>query len=283
MFTKGIPIITTVYFSKDRPMQLDLCLKTNLKYSSDWDIQKEVVIYKTTSERFKNAYETLKRDYPFACFIEETNFREDLLRITRNSEYLFFVVDDCIFTHKFSLTNMIEILEKDEMEDVLGFSLRLGENTKYCYPINKNNEIPILERINGEKILFNWTSVNTGDFSYPLEVSSSLYKTKNILELLEFTDYNNPNTLEWSMYCNLKNFEWLPRLMCYKTSVAFCNPLNVVQKQNNNRSSKKLECTINSLLEKYEKGHRINPEPFYNFVSNGCHQEVDIEFFNKEQ
>jgi len=283
MFTKGIPRITTVYFSKDRPMQLDLCLKTNFRYSLDWDIQEEVVIYKATNENFKNTYETLKIDYPFVCFVEETNFKENLLKIIRDSNYILFVVDDCVFTHKYSLVNIMDILEKEEMEDVLGFSLRLGENTTYCYPVNKNNEMPEMQREDGNKSIFDWTKVKIGDFGYPLEVSSSIYKTKNIIELLDFADYNNPNTLEWSMYCNLRNFECMPRLMCYQISVAFCNPLNVVQKQNTNKAGRNPEYGINSLLKKYEERHRINSELFYNFVSNGCHQEVNIEFVSEKK
>jgi len=282
MFTKKIPIITTVYFSKDRPLQLDLCLKTNTECSSDWVFQEEVVIYKATNNKFKEAYKKLSSDYPFVCFIEERIFKENLLSAVQNTKYIFFVVDDCIFTRRFSLADIIETLEEDNENNVLGFSLRLGNNTTYCYPINKNNEMPETQRENGNKIVFDWTKIKTGDFGYPLEVSSSIYKTKDILELLEFTDYYNPNTLEWSMYCNLRNFEYKPKLMCHKTSVAFCNPINKVKKDNYNRGGKNPEYGINSLLDKYEKGYRINPEPFYNFVSNGCHQEVELDFKLKE-
>jgi len=277
--------IVTIYFSKNRPLQLDLCLYSNRKCSSDWDIQNEVVIYKATNSRFEHAYKTVSEDHKSVTFVEEKNFKVDLLRYIRGKKYVLFVVDDCIFTHKYSVIEMVRLLEDEALsKETLGFSLRLGLNTKKCYPINRENNIPNFIKGTQSNILkFNWTTAGVGDFSYPLEVSSSLYRVQDIQEVLELCDYTSPNLLEWVMYFNLDNFKGIPHLLCYKTSVAFCNPINKVKKENNNRAGKKIEYTLNNLLEKYEKGERGKYKSFSNFISTGCHQEVPMEFTRQKQ
>jgi len=274
--SKGI----TIYFSKNRPLQLDLALKTNEYSSVDWTFQREVVIYKATNKRFQKAYEEIAKEHPFTTFIEETDFKSDLLNFLTDMKYVMFVVDDCVFTADYSLVEICTKLE--EHPNTIGFSLRLGRNTKYCYPLSVENSIPATRKIKDSKMLkFNWETSGIGDFSYPLEVSSSVYRVQDLMLLLNSCSYNDPNSLESALYCNLGLFNKSSFLMSYQTSVAFCNPVNKVQTVNNNRAGSHWEYSIESLLEKFERGYRIVDKNFYGFVSNGCHQEVDFHFTPK--
>lgn len=268
--------VVTIYFSKDRPMQLDLALSSNQVQSEDWINQKEIVLYKASNERFARAYHTLSIEHSSVDFIKETDFKKDLLACLKDKKYVLFVVDDCVFTRKYSLEKMCYTL--DIFSGAIGFSLRLGENTTYCYPLGIDNDFPIMQKFDNNICTFNWVDVKNGDFAYPLEVSSSLYRVSDIMIYLQGVTYADPGFLEWAMSINTGIVKYSPYLACYQTSVAFCNPINKVNPNNNNRSGSNPDYSILSLLEKYENSLRIDNTDFLDFVSNGCHQEKEIRF-----
>lgn len=271
--------LVTVIFSKDRPIQLDLTLKTNRKYSTP-KIKNEIVIYKASDDRIENAYRQVAKENKHTTFIKETDFREDLLNCLDNKEYILFLVDDCIFTRKYSIKDALFYLNL--CEGALGFSLRLGVNTTYCYSLNILNELPEMQTMRNEDrngvYAFNWQSIKNGDFAYPLEISSSIYRLSDIRPLLEHIYFFSPNSLEWGMYMNLFNYNNRPFLLCYDISPAFCNPINRVQTENTNRTGINPEYSIENLLRLYENGYRIDDKLFEGFVSNACHDEQDIDF-----
>lgn len=267
-----------VYFSKDRPMQLDLAMRTNLWHGEGNADCK--VIYKASNERYQNAYETLQSTHHYASFIKEEHFKNDLLNALKGYRFVEFVVDDCIFTHDYSIETIKDRLMAQP--DVIGFSLRLGLNTTECYPLKIKNEIPkqVWEDEYGETIEFSWVQAGRGDFSYPMEVSSSVYRISDIELPLKFGYFTSPNQLETILdFSKYSLMHKKPMLACYKTSVAFCNPINKVQKENNNRAGTNIWYTPEALLKAFENGGRIKLFDFDKFVSNGCHQEVEVEFY----
>jgi hypothetical protein len=268
--------IVTVVFSYNRPLQLDLCLTTYEKYTDNRNIGQEFVIYKTSDERFEKAYLQVMKEHPNIKFIKETTFKVNLYDCLKGKKYVLFIVDDCIFTKKYSIKNVCTKL--DICEGVLGFSLRLGTNTKYCYSLRIDNTIPEMQFIGDNVVGFSWKSPVLDDFSYPLEVSSSVYRIDDIKPIIEGIHYSNPNQLEWVMYNYVPKLIRRPFLLSFETSVAFCNPINKIQTENNNRVGIKPEYTIENLFKLYEAGYRIADILFDGFISNSCHQEVDIDF-----
>ncbi len=273
--------IITVYFSKNRPLQLDLALSSNQTQSLQWNSQKEIVLYKCDNEDYEKAYEQVKKEHSSVEFIKEDNFKKDLLRILKSKTYVLFVVDDSIFTNPYSLRDICFAM--DIFQGAVGFSLRLGKNTEHCYPIEMKNDIPDFQSLGNEVCAFNWTSVGNGDFGYPLELSSSFYRMKDINIMLENCQYNTPNSLEWALSQNLVLVKDLPFLLSYEKSVAFSNPINKVQKENNNRVGINPDFIPEKLLEIYLRGGRIKHENFSGFISNGCHQEVEMEIEFEEK
>jgi len=269
----------TLIFSYDRPAQLDLTLNTNHKYCIDHNLRNEWVLYKVSNDDYNKAYIQLAKEYPSVHFIMQGNFKIDVCKLLDGYEYVLFVVDDCIFTRSYSIHTLLSFL--DMCEGALGFSLRLGTNTKYCYSFGLMNDMPRIQPMGKNIMAFSWKEVTVGDFAYPLELSSSAYRVNDIKPILEKTNYNTPNSLEWNMYQSLPYFLHKPFLLSFEISVAFCNPINKVQTENNNRSGENSDYSVDYLLKLYKDGYRINPVPFEGFISNACHQEQEIEYYKK--
>jgi hypothetical protein len=272
--------IVVMVFSKNRAAQLDLTLKTFFKYvdGDDFDVK---VLYKA-DEKHRGSYDILANQYDYAEFIEENNFKQDLLKAIEGYEKILWIVDDCVWVSKFNIKQASDIL--DYYPNNVGVSFRLGTNTKYCYSMSQRQNIPAFTRKYTGKyqdfLEYDWRT-SMADFSYSLEVSSSLYRVSDLREILE-GEYKNPHDLEWNMYLSLGKFVYnFPNLVCYEKSVAFCNPVNKVQTVNHNRAGNNFYYSPDDLLIKFEQGYRIDDRPFDGFVSNGCHQEVEFEFYKK--
>ena len=190
-----------------------------------------------------------------------------------------FLVDDTIFIDEFYVADMVDALTYHHNEYVLGASLRLGINTTYCYPLDQTQEVPVL--VNGWYGLskFDWTKAEH-DFNYPLELSSSLYRLKDLRSILENGCYNNPNELEYLLSINSgifhKNY-----LLCYENSVAFSNPVNRVQKINNNKFALEYSYDVELLLEMFLDEFRIETTVFEDFLPHGCHEETEFLFIKE--
>lgn len=263
--------LIAVVFSKNRPLQLSLTLSGLSKYCLD--IIDTIVLYTTTNSEQERAYDVVKTEYPNIRFCKENQFKANLLQLLYNKTHVLFLVDDCVFVRKFSLSS---ILSTYLTIKTLGFSLRLGLNINYCYPMRTNQKLKAY--IGFEDFILESWGHNEYDFGYPLELSSSLYNIDTIKELLESGNYNNPNQLESYLDFNKGYFrDKKPLLAMFKQSVAFCAPLNKVQTvANNNRSSTDQQYSVENLLKLYLDGVRINPDKFYNFVPISPHQEVEL-------
>jgi hypothetical protein len=209
-------------------------------------------------------------------FVREIDFKQDLLKLIHDKMYILFVTDDTIFTRKFNMLGIVYAL--DTNPDTVGFSLRLGINTTNCYTQNKTQIMPASKKlIYDNMLLYGWPDADY-DYGYPIELSSSVYRVGDIAPILHNLPYENPNSLEWMMYCALDVFKkYKPLLLCYEESVAFSLPLNKVQTTNNNRNSELKEYNPDLLLTKYEKCGTINIDKLQGFIPNGAHQEVEIE------
>lgn len=281
-----------VYFSKNRAMQLDLTLYSHKTCMIDWDYQKKVVLYDSTHSYFEQGYDILRQRFPRVRFIRQVDFKRDLIKLLYCEEYyehVTFVVDDTIFcNHPFFFEDIEKTLDEDPL--ALGFSLRLGMNTSQCYSLGIKNDVPYIDGfadfpIGQGAMRYSWFMPPTGggDFYYPLELSSSVYKLDAIQNLLEILDYNNPKYLEYNLSLNTNLVKHYPYLWFYKTSCAFSNPLNVTFENNTNRVGDNAKYDLKLLNKRYLDGQVIDFEPFRFFKPNGCHQEVDLKFISKEE
>ena len=232
--------INGIIFSKDRPLQLDGTLRSFLLHCKDPEFVRLKVLYTTSSPVQETLYQRLIREHPAVKFVKEQNFKRDLLTLLEGPEMILFLVDDAIFIKDFSLMDVIDSLKRHS--SALGFSLRLGRNTTYCYSLDKPQHLPAFQHLSPRILKYNWTTEEY-DFGYPLEVSSSVYRAKEMQPLLARLPFSNPNTLEDLMDKHKNAFrESNPFLLCYEQSVTFCAPMNKVQTvASANRASGKVE------------------------------------------
>jgi len=268
----------TIIFSKNRSLQLDLLLNS-IKENNNENLNIHV-LYTYSDEQHEKSYEILAKEHPEATFHKEINFKQDLLDLISQEEYILFICDDAIVTNEFNINEIIELL--NYYPEAVGFSLRLGANTNYCYSLNRNQNMPPSIKLKDNILMFSWVG-SEADYGYPLEISSSIYKTRDILPTIANMESNNPNKLEWHMSkCAGMFHQMKPLLLCYEESACFCNPINKTN-PSNNRSSTNPNFDADLLLTNYLKGGRIKYSSFKNFVSNACHQELPIEIEYKEK
>jgi hypothetical protein len=264
----------TIIFSKDRPMQCLATIESFYKYCFDVDLIDIDVLFFASNKKISEAYHIVEDNVSSGIiFVEQKNFKENLLHIVEGYDYTFFVVDDNLFVRNFCVDDGQKFLEK--WSDAIVFSYRMGLNINYCYTMDRPQEIRFFHVFNNQ-IKTCWeTSVL--DWNYPMDLSSSIYRTGEIYPYLKYLEYSNPNQLEFYLD-NFKSRFYKPYMGCYQQSVAFCNPINKVNSINTNRSGDKNEYSIENLLKKFQDGYRINIDKFDGFIPNSPHQEVEIEF-----
>ncbi|UTF49342.1 glycosyltransferase [Desulfomicrobium sp. ZS1] len=110
-----------------------------------------------------------------------------------------------------------------------------------------------------------------------MEVSSSIYRSEIILPLI-FNDktITNPNKLETNLHLRRNKVSNHPFLLFFENSVAFCNPLNLVQSEYSNRHAGGIQNSAKQFADRFEKGEKLFPNGLKGFTPKSCHQEVKI-------
>lgn len=268
--------IRGLVFSKDRAMQLQAVLDSLRLHLRDPQAMRLAVLFRASSPRVGDQYRRLRTRYPDVAFVEETDFRSQVLSLIRPSEMVLFAVDDNLFVRDFSIGDICAALAAHP--DAIGFSLRLGRNIHRCYMRDVPPAQPAFIPAAPEIVKFSWPGA-PHDFGYPLEVSSSLYRTAELLALLEQLPFTNPNTLEGLMAANAQLYAAArPGLLCFEQSVAFCNPVNLVQTVCPNRNGADPAYSVQRLSDLFDQGHSIDVTLYSGFVPQACHQEAELVF-----
>jgi len=270
------PPISCVIFSKDRPLQLDAVLASLDLSVSDLGQARVTVLYAASTPFFAAQYRIVGFDHPNVELRREGDFKSDLIELVAGFPFVLFVVDDTVFVGDASLATSMSILENDR--SCVGFSYHLGCNTTYCYTMDKPQNPPAFESAGPGLVRFNWPDMDY-DFGYPIEVSSSMYRTADLLPLLESLPYRNPSTLEAALARRAFEFrESMPRLASYARSVALSIPANLVQTAWANRTDGRPELSADSLAREFGKGRRLNVAQYRGHVARAAHEELPLIF-----
>lgn len=306
-------MINCILFSKNRAMQVDATLLSFFLHCQDPENAAITVLYACSTEQHYRQYIQLAQewsDHKQIIFIKEKAFRQDFLKILSSFQNnlftlfmqsnhrvvrviqrfipfphsdakIMFLVDDTIFTSAFRLSEICNAMTSNP--DSLGFSLRLGRNIKYSYMLDKPESQPNFDSLTENLLKFRWTDADM-DFNYPLEVSSSVYRLTDVLTALKGGLFSNPNFLEGVMNVNKSRFtSTKPNILCYTSSVAFCNPVNIVQTASlENRRGDQIHYSIDELAELFDQQKRIDVTVFQNFIPDSCHVEHKLTFSVKE-
>ena len=265
-------ILAIIIFSKDRAMQLHATLSSLKKcIGQHYDQVHIYVLYKT---KYQYQYDMLVEEFREVLFIYETILVEQIFEISSQYKYIMFVVDDTIFYRNFNLEECIYHLSTQL--DALGFSLRLGSNINWWHLASCAIKCPKMLKIVNSYYRFKW-SEKEKDFGYPLEVSSSIYRTFDIIPLLKKV-HGDPGSIE--SYFNQQKNQFIktkPYLLCYNKSVAFAAPVNIVRTSTRCPYGRHHYYSIDELVKIFDEDKRIDilavPE-----VINACHQEMEYKF-----
>jgi glycosyltransferase involved in cell wall biosynthesis len=266
-------------FSKDRAMQLEATLDSFSLHCTDFQKADMVVLYRASNNLHHVQYQQLRKKYGKVLFLEERDFKDQVLSAVKPYEYVLFLVDDNIFVRPFSLSDIQSALNREKQ--AIGFSLRLGVNTNYCYSLSSSQELPSFEEVEIGIMKYSWPGKQC-DFGYPLEISSSVYRCSDILPLIEQLQFTNPNQLESAMNHSKSLYDSMPYLLTFENSVTFCNPVNVVQNICKNKFGAVNNYTATELADCFSRGMIIDVEKYIGFTPNAAHQEVPFHFKRDE-
>lgn len=271
---KELWMLTTIIFSKDRPLQLDLCLQS---VSKNWINEDIIVVFKDSSEKYLTAYEKLKTEHPKIIFVRQSCGFGDALKIAMsyccNSRYIAFLTDDNIVYKKCN-NNIEEIHSIMSIPDICCISMRMGLNiTKRD---NHNVPLPIFSKI-GNYAVWNRTNYLAQSYwNYPLSLDGHIFRKETIYWIIDEIIYSSsgPNKLEQLMQ---RFFFEIPSFCaCEMTSCVVNSPNNRVQDHFQNWHGQTYGYHQDNLLEIYENGDRIKFENIL-FTGIDCpHKEVDI-------
>jgi hypothetical protein len=290
--------VQTIIFSKDRPLQLHATLSSFALHAADAANIPIHVLYKASNETYDRGYVQVAQELGQQLqlhWVRESNFKSDLLTVIQEprssskrrrlieglllrgprlrTKHLLFLVDDNLFIRPFRLEEIGNALST--YPDAIGFSLRVGRNTTSCYSMQCDQPLPEFEA-SPPVLRFAWSG-QVGDFGYPLEVSSSVYRCSDLAPLLRRIPYNNPNRLEQGLSAASGLYSRrLPTLLCFELSVAFCAPVNKVQSILNNRSGSQDHYSSESLNALFLEGFRVDVAALREFMPRAAHEEISL-------
>ena len=268
--------IKAIIFSKDRAQQLFLLLQSIEKNAPGiFDLN---VLYTYSDDAFKNGYDKLIELCAITRwninFIRENAFKQDLMaQFDLNYPYTCFFTDDDVLFESIDFQTIDNSLQKDT---VICFSLRLGNNTTFCYTMGQQNKIVVSEETENT-ITFDWQK-SYMDFGYPLSVDGHVFRTKEIMKFSKSLNFVNPNTYEAA----LQVYETFPKNMMesYKHSKLVGVPVNVVQNVYPNKKGEKFGISAKDLNDKFLQDEYVDLSNLDFSDIIGCHQEILFNFKN---
>ncbi len=258
-----LPIIV---FSKDRPFQLELMIKSLYQIGR---LSESIYVIYTTIELYESKYDSLISAYPEINFIKEKySFKSTLLFVFNNLRkskftHILFFVDDNVITSKLTIPSQINKFSI--------FSNRLGSNIKgfesQLKNISKFIDVNNIERYS----LFVWMLRKNLDWSYcPSLDGDCIPRWLIYLSLLLKT--KGPNSFERNLNYIARFFK-LKYIFNSKSSVVGV-PHNLVQTEWSNNS---FQGNLNILNESRIKSKIIIPS--YMINCNKVHVFSDYSEF----
>jgi FkbM family methyltransferase len=227
-------MIDLIIFSKNRAMQLDICLASICKNIQENTFQ-ITIIYKYDNNSYKSGYEKCIKKYPNINWVVETNFKNNVLH-NIHSKYVCFLVDDAVFYRAISHKEITDLLYTlDTNPDIFSFLLGVGHNTTFSYTANIHFSIPNFQTVTPITYKWNWKNIqNTGEFACPLMLVGNIFRSQEFIPLIQDMSFSAPNDFEQILQDTYqhehKNRNRLSDyLVCFQYSKLLHSPNNTVQ------------------------------------------------------
>jgi hypothetical protein len=263
-------MINIILFSKDRPAQLELLLRSMKLYFKEFNQNMINILYTYSNNDFKKGYDklfTIHNDSNINYIKETDKFKSHVINLLNpeNSHSIFFVDDD-VFKMPFTL-NCKQFKLFTMNDDILTLSLRIHPYLTYCYSLKIRTTAP---HFNSD-LTFKWYR-EQGDFGYPMSLDGHFFRTSDILPLTSEIAFNNPNTYESVLAGYTLNRS---KIICFENSIIVNNPLNRVQNIFKNVHG---NISADFINDKFLDDYVIDLDNFKGILNSSCHQEIDIKF-----
>jgi hypothetical protein len=255
-------MLKTIIFSKDRPMQLDLLLRSLPALSSP-----PTVIYRGD--------DVIYGDFADRCtLLKEHNFYDDTMRVLRSTRepFTMMLTDDTVFLQRPDMQSACATLA--DHPKALVFSLRLGENTTWCYMLG-TAQVAVGMVHHGPAVLEWCVGLSTGDFAYPFDLSSSIYRTSDLVRWANTLGrFRNPNELEATLSKTPISAD--ASMVSFARSVAVSVPMNVTQELWTNKYSGTQATSVPTLLARWKDGWRFDL-PVSKLKTSSAHECLQLK------
>ena len=261
-----MPLMQTVIFSKDRPAQLELLLRS-YKEMAAYEIPEIICLSRGI---YDNAYRIVQNIYTahWTAQGDDYSVKDALMRVIRvDIPYIMFLVDDDVFIRQWSYDDK-EFRHFISDISIATLSLRLGPGLSYCYAYNTPMVQP--EFNNGR---FRWQNA-PGDFGWLMSLDGNIYRTADIYNIIREVEFKTPNELEGLMMIRKDSFP--PYVMTYSEPRLINIPDNRVQNIANNRCMNLH--TTDWLCYEFVSGKRISMENLRNYKAPSCHCELEYRW-----
>ena len=271
-------MIQPLIFSKDRPAQLDLLLRS-IAVNGDGVFGQPTVLAKWSDHRFQRGYEECLGEHS-ALFVPEYDFEAQVWRfLLGKPKKGFFVAlcdDNVLYRHLGSfgtadglLADPVVMLHADE--DLLCFSLRLGLNTMNCYPHARQQNLPPMVP-SGDTLTWRWCD-GDGDLAYPASLDGHIIRVDDVVGALDGRSFVNPNQMEDALVAGLRDSP-RPLMASYFLSALVGTPINrTTQTHQTNRIADFPGCGLEEMNERYLGGERLSLSMIDAAKVDGAHCE----------
>jgi hypothetical protein len=263
-----MPDLALIIFSKNRPAQLDLLLRSLQRFVGQWERMTIGIIVKATTVDFERGYQVIAQEYAGRIhLIWEHRFRDDTLaQVTTDAPLTMFLVDDDIVIRPFSIDSpMCRAVAQDA--SIACLSLRLSPSITSCYMQQRPTPPPPF--LSGRR--FAWHGL-LGDWGYPMSLDGHVFRSTDISALLPQLTFHAPNSLESEMS---KHPLPGPYMLCGDRSSVVNVPANHVQ----DFPSRSMGISPESLNARFLAGERLDLDKAITAVTGiAVHQEIDLVF-----
>jgi hypothetical protein len=280
--------VAVVIFSKDRPAQLDLLLRSWSEQVPEWPKFAVSVLYKSTDPEFDRGYEIVRRTFP-SVFLQPEDasrtFKGHIIAlIEREERELFhFLADELVFLRGYTTSDEpFQLLRK--RSDIAAVSLRMSPRINFSQPLNMPTPPPRLRRGNiwTWKALPRWVERVTrhfgvhsawGDWRLQINVDGNVMRYPELLaHFRTLPEIQGLNKLETIF---VQNPLPEPYLVCYQESRLINLALNRVDPHSTYPFAGHSAHDFN---RRFLAGERLSYKKLVGLNHNACHIIVEPDW-----
>lgn len=266
-------IIDQIIWSKDRPMQLDLLLRSSAKFFPG--IRRTYVIWHATTQEYAYGYGwafEVVNEIMSLRTIPQLLFKYDVLEILGRSDADYFLgnSDDNVFVAPVPEFN-------DLRKDEIALSLRLNPTVNYCQPASLAIKPPSEWTFDNDRgvMSWDWTKCDPrGCWGYPEPCDSNIYRRQWWIEQLKDAKFSKPAEME--VWMNTHRDGAKPFMRCFHESKLLNICANRIQDGSTNPAG---SYDPAELCRMYLAGKRIALEPtIAKLPRTQCHSMSEYVF-----